>query len=76
MAIRLWLRGAPEWIWQRDVEYERLKLEKRHDPSKAPDPKGDLAAYLTDRFVQVKWTVSREQPENIFEGVGEGSRRP
>lgn len=65
-AIRLWIRGAPPWVWKRDLEYERLKLEGRQDPQKAPDPQRDLAAFLTDKFAQVGWVVSRKRPENIF----------
>lgn len=76
MALRLWIRAAPASIWKRNLLYEQLRAEKRHDPSKAPDPRGDLAAYLTDRFLQAGWMLTRPVPENIFEGVGEGSRKP
>ncbi len=66
MALRLWIRGSPRWIWQRDAEYERARAEKRHDPEKAPDPQRDLAAYLADRFATLGWTVTRPDPGNIF----------
>lgn len=69
-AIRLWIRGSPTSIWKRDELYEQLKAQKRHDPDRAPDPRGDLAAYITDRFAMAKWEVTRPEPENIFEKVG------
>jgi hypothetical protein len=72
-AIRLWVRGSPSLIWRRDEQYEELRVLKRHDPSKAPDPRGDLAAYLTDRFARLDWQVTRPVPQNIFEGIGEGA---
>ena len=62
-AIRLWIRAAPPSIWNRDEQYERLKAMKRHDPMRAPDPRGDLAAWITDRFVRARWEVSRPEPE-------------
>jgi hypothetical protein len=71
-AIRLWIRGSPPSIWKRDQLYEELRSQKRHDPSKAPDPRGDLAAYITDQLVRAGWQVTRPEPENIFEGIGEG----
>jgi hypothetical protein len=78
-AIRLWIRGSPTAIWKRDELYEQLRAEKRHDPEKAPDPRGDLAAYITDRFARARWEVTRPEPENLFAdlagqpGKGEGS---
>jgi hypothetical protein len=72
-ALRLWIRASPRAIWMRDELYEQLKAAKRHDPAKAPDPRGDLAAYITDRFAMAKWEVTRLEPENIFEKIGEGS---
>jgi hypothetical protein len=62
-AIRLWIRCSPAHIWRRDELYERLKAEKRHDPAKAPDPQGDLAAYITDRFHRADWQVTRPEPD-------------
>jgi hypothetical protein len=73
LAIRLWIRGSPPSIWKRDQLYEELRSQKRHDPSKAPDPRGDLAAYITDQFVRAGWEVTRSETENIFEGIGEGA---
>ena len=63
-SIRLWIRASPRHIWKADELYEKLKLEKRHDPSKAPDPQGDLAAYITDRFARADWQVTRPEPEH------------
>lgn len=65
VAIRLWIRASPTGIWKRDELYESLKAEKRHDPSKAPDPRGDLAAYITDRFARANWEVTRPAPEHL-----------
>jgi hypothetical protein len=62
-AIRLWIRAAPPSIWNRDEQYERLKAMKRHDPMRAPDPRGDLAAWITDRFVRADWRVTRAEPQ-------------
>lgn len=60
MAIRLWIRLTPPHIWRVDEAYERLRAEKRHDPSKAPDPKRDLAAYIVAKFRQAGWEITRE----------------
>lgn len=60
-AIRLWIRGSPSLIWREDARYEQLRVEKRHDPSKAPDPRGDLAMYLADRFARLDWRVTRPE---------------
>lgn len=65
-AIRLWIRASPRHIWKADELYEKLKTAKRHDPSRAPDPQGDLAAYITDRFGRQDWQVTR--PEIEFPG--------
>jgi hypothetical protein len=62
-AIRLWIRASPRYIWKTDELYEKLKAEKRHDPSRAPDPQGDLAAYITDRFARQDWQVTRPEPD-------------
>src|SRR5258706_16473426 len=70
-AIRPWIRGSPRPIWMADELYEALKAQKRHDPAKAPDPRRDLAAWITDQFARARWQVTRAVPENIFEGVGE-----
>lgn len=71
-AIRLWIRSSPPGIWRRDQVYEELRSQKRHDPSKAPDPRSDLAAFLTDHFARQDWRVTRPKSENFFAGVGEG----
>ena len=79
VALRLWIRGSPPYIWRKDELYEQLKAARRHDPAKAPDPQGDLAAYLTDRLARAKWEVTRPEPDNFFAdrpeagGEGEGS---
>jgi hypothetical protein len=54
-------------IWRADEQYEQLKSQKRHDPLRAPDPRGDLAAYLTDRFARLDWRVSRPQPAPVID---------
>jgi hypothetical protein len=71
-AIRLWIRCSPPGIWRADQIYEELRAQKKHDPSKAPDPRGDLAAFLTDKFARQDWRVTRPESVNFFEHVGEG----
>jgi hypothetical protein len=74
MALRLWIRASPPLIWREDQRYEALKLDKRHDPSKEPDPKGDLAMYIADRFIIANWTVSREVYVVVDKSTGANAR--
>ncbi|HWT13335.1 MAG TPA: hypothetical protein VN231_11320 [Allosphingosinicella sp.] len=84
LAIRLWIRAAPTAIWKRDELYEQLKAQKRHDPERAPDPRSDLAAYITDRFARAEWEVTRPEPDNLLadrpeaapKGGAQGNSRP
>lgn len=66
-AVRLWIRSAPALIWRADEQYEQLKAQKRHDPSRAPDPRGDLAADITDRFARLDWRVSWPEPSPVVD---------
>jgi hypothetical protein len=70
IAIRLWIRATPTLIWRADEQYEQLRAQKRHDPGRAPDPRGDLAAYLTDRFARLDWRVTRPEPAPVVDMVG------
>ena len=70
VAIRLWVRSTPALIWRADEQYEQLKAQKRHDPTRAPDPRGDLAAYLADRFARLDWRVTRPEPLPIVDQSG------
>ena len=64
MSIGIWLRLAPKYIWRKSEAYERLVEQKRHDPREAPDPHGDLAKHLADRFIQAGWEVTHAEPHN------------
>ncbi len=43
-VISVWLMRAPKWVWGTDPDYERLRKQKRHDPSAEPNPRGIVAA--------------------------------
>jgi hypothetical protein len=75
LTLRLWIRAAPKWIWKRDLDYERARAEKRHDPSREPDPQGDLAAYLADRFVRTGWMVQHVPLKTPGDRIVEGPAR-
>lgn len=68
-AVRLWIRSAPALIWRADEQFEQLKAQKRHDPNRAPDPRGDLAAFITDRFARLDWRVTRPEPAPVVDMV-------
>lgn len=70
VAIRLWIRTSPAMIWREDSRYEALRVQKRHDPSRAPDPRGDLAAFLADRFARMDWRVTRPEPAPVVDRSG------
>jgi hypothetical protein len=72
-AIRLWIRASPRHIWRPDELYEALKAQKRHDPSKAPDPRSDLAAWITDKFARANWEATRPVPELVVDKTGTGN---
>ncbi len=63
-AILIWLRIAPKRIWRKSEEYERQKAEKRHNPSEAPDPHGELAEYLAGQFQEAQWEVTHPEAKN------------
>lgn len=63
-SLLVWLRMAPKRIWRKSEEYERLREGKRHDPEQAPDPHGELAEYLAERFQQSHWEVSHPEAQN------------
>lgn len=63
-ALLIWLRLAPKRIWRKSEAYERLKAEKRHAPEEAPDPHGELAEYLGEKFQQARWEVTHPETKN------------
>ena len=71
-VIYVWLRSLPRWVWGEEPGYARLKKQKRHDPSKEPDPKQLTSELIAQRLEELGWTVFYDQPENSFQGVGEG----
>ena len=63
-ALLVWLRLAPKRIWRKSEAYERQRAEKRHDPEQAPNPHGELAEYLAERFQQSDWEVTHPEARN------------
>jgi hypothetical protein len=63
-SLIVWLRIAPKRIWRKSEEYERRRAEKRHSSAEAPDPHGELADYLAERFQQSGWEVTHPEARN------------
>ena len=63
-SIRIWIRLAPKRIWRKSEDYERLVEAKRHDPKDAPDPHGELADYLAERFGRADWEITHPDPRS------------
>ena len=73
-VIYVWLRAVPKWAWGEEPDYARLKKQKRHDPSKEPDPKHLAAELIAAKLQELDWEVSYEERGNIFQNVAEGRK--
>lgn len=65
VVIAVWLRDIPEWMWGMDPAYERLKAQRRHDPSQAPNPRKEVAALIAKKLEELNWKVSHPQPKHL-----------
>ena len=73
-VIYVWLRAVPKWAWGEEPDYARLKKQKRHDPSKEPDPQHLAAELIAAKLQELDWEVSYEERGNLFQSVGEGRK--
>jgi hypothetical protein len=67
MAFRVWMTVAPSWFWRKNEKLERLKAEKRHTVEMLGDPRGELADYMADKFLQAEWEASYPEPVPVVD---------
>lgn len=65
-VLKGWLRRAPAWVWGKEPGYEKLRAQKRHDPSAEPDPKRIVAELIAEEIDRLGWEVSYESKRDIF----------
>jgi len=56
----------PERLLAKDENYERLKALKRHSADGEPDPRREVADYITARLDELGWEVSYPEPPAPF----------
>lgn len=66
--LKVWFRDLPPWVFGKDPAYEKLRAQKRHDPTNEPDPRRMIADLIAAKFAELGWEISYEESRDIFSG--------
>jgi hypothetical protein len=57
-VLKVWLRGAPDWVWGKEPKFERLKKSRGfYDPFAEPDAKHIAAELIVAAMDRLGWKM-------------------